>query len=212
VFAVTSNADTAMINLMLDVKGDIVGGTLKLSTVLVFMRGEHVDPLGASRPGSTLWSDTQQCDLEGAAARFPVSAVDFATLPRLEPESAWTLDWQTADYTDNVLGALRLLVNSGYPGVVDAVVTGRGGREAEILRACINHDVAETLIRTALDDEEFLGESDHYPEGSVGRTISDLVRLYWDEPPTTLAARARDHPQRFEMELQSRFPPIPPTR
>jgi hypothetical protein len=142
-----------------------------------------------------------------------VSAVDFSSIPRLEPGAAWTVDWRPADLADPAMGAVRLLVNSGNPRIRAAVVSSSAEPGAEILRAAIQHDVARRLILSVLDVEDFVEDPGQFPEGSIGRAIADLLSIHWpsDDAPA-LAARARDFPQMFEMELQSRFPPTPPDR
>jgi hypothetical protein len=200
--------DVQRVAIALHLRGDAVGGILTLTTTVVSLEDHPRDPLAPQLPGSELWHDDVRCDLEGAAPRFPVSTVDFREIPTLEPDAAWTLDWRPTDLSDPVLGAVRLLVNSGNPRIAAAVISGSTEPGADILRAAIQHDVARSLILSALDTAEFVEDPGQFPDGSIGRAILDLLSLHWTDDVPTLAARAGEHPRRFDMELQARFPPL----
>lgn len=206
---VGTDAESERVTIALHLRGEALGGTLTLRTSIVSLDPNPAEPIAPQLAGSELWSDDARCDLEGAASRFPVSAVDFRDVPTLEPDAAWTLDWRPTELADPVLGAVRLLVNSGKPRIAAAIISGSTEPGAEILRAGIQHDVARSLILTALDSTEFTEDPGQFPDGSIGRAITDLLALHWNEDVPTLAARARDYPRRFEMELQARFPPLP---
>jgi hypothetical protein len=193
----------------LDVRGSSLGGTITVRTALVWLAGENASGLGPTLAGSELWSHEVRCVLEGDSARFPVSAAPFSELPALDPAAAWTLDWEPSRLEEPVLGAVRLLVNSEHNRVRESVLSGSEGPGADVVRALVHFEVARTLISAALANEEFLDAPESFDEGSTGRAISDLIRLNWEESPSVLAAKMRDYPRQFEMELQSRFPPIP---
>ncbi len=203
-----SEGGTVRVAISLHVRGESLGGAIALTTDLVWVAGQ-AGPLGPRRPGSRLWTDEIQCVIEGAAARFPISAVAFSALPTLDPNAAWTLDWDPTRMDDPVLGAVRLLVNTEHERLRESIISGSEDPGADVVRAVVQFDIARTLIGTALEDEEFVAGVDSYPEGSVGRTIRDLLEMHWDESAAVLAARMRNYPRRFEMELQSRFRPIP---
>jgi hypothetical protein len=193
----------------LRVGGETLGGTVTISTRLLWLSGSNPSSLGPTRAGSELWGDEVRCVLEGEGSRFPVSAVSFSSLATLDPGAAWTLDWDPARLEDPVLGAVRLLINTDHPRVRDSVASASQEPGADVVRSLIHFEVARTLITTALGDEEFVESADSYPEGSVGRTIVDLLRTHWDETPAALASRMRGFPRLFEMELQARFAPVP---
>lgn len=196
----------------LHVRGPSLGGTVTIATALIWMSGANVSGLGPTMAGSELWSDRVRCILEGDAARFPVSAAPFPELPTLDPSAAWSLDWEPSRLEEPVLGAVRLLINSEHPRVRDSILSGSEEPGADVVRSLVHFEVARTLIAAALANEEFLAAPESFDEGSVGRAIADLIRLHWDESPLALAARLRDYPRQFEMELQARFPPIPEAR
>lgn len=201
--------DAAKVTLGMHLKGQALGGVLSLRTVIVSLDRALTEPLAPKLSGSQLWADEIRCDLEGSSPRFPVSAVRFSEFATLEPKAAWTLDWEPADLAEPLLGAVRLLVNAEKPAIAAAVVSGSDAPAHEVIRAAIQHDVARRLIRTALASPDFVEDPAQYPDGSVGRAIADLIELHWGEDVAILAARARDHDRRFEMELQVRFPVLP---
>jgi hypothetical protein len=196
----------------LHVRGSALGGTVSVATTLTWMAGPNVSGLGPTLPGSELWSDGERCVLEGDSARFPVSAAPFSELPTLDPSAAWNLDWEPSRLEEPVLGAVRLLINAEHPRVRDSILSGSEEPGADVVRAFVHYEVARTLICAALANEEFLADPEYFDEGSVGRAIADLIQMHWDEAPRVLAARVRDYPRQFEMELQARFPPVPEVR
>ena len=209
--ATVDAANGVDVHIAVHVRGDALGGTMTVSTGLVWVAGARLGPLAPGLPGSQLWSDEFRCALEGLAARFPISPVAFSSLPTLDPDAAWTLDWEPTQLDDPVLGAVRLLVNTEHPRVRESVVSGSREPGADVVRALIHFDVARTLVTSALENPEFVERVDAYPDESVGRTIADLIRSHWNESPAALAARHSRYPRRFEMELQARFRPVPMT-
>jgi len=189
----------------LTVPGRLVGGALELRTVIA--RGENaldVPPYVARRAGAVLWQDRVVVDLEGGAARFPVTVADFSTLPGLHPDAAWALDWSPHDLDQPVLGALRLLVNARNDVVVRAVTTGTDDAAGAIVSSAIRYDVARTLVHGALMSEQFEEQRSSFEADSVGRMLSEMLDRYWPGVDTaTLAARLRDVPHRLDAELQA---------
>ena len=54
-------------------------------------------PLGASIPGSILWEDALEVDIEGEGTRFPVEVTDFEEQDWLPSSAAWYLDIPRGD-------------------------------------------------------------------------------------------------------------------
>jgi hypothetical protein len=205
---VDNQADRTTVALHLS--GSALGGTVTLTTSLVVLDVDTSQRLSPQVPGAELWKDQTRVDLEGSAPRFPVSPVHFPDIPTLEPDAGWTLDWQPGNLDEPALGAIRLLINTANPRIAAALVTGSDDMIADVVRGTIRHDVARTLILAALANDDFITDQDAYREGSVGRAIKDLISLNWVDDLAVLAARSRNDPRRFQMELQTRFPPIPP--
>ena len=92
------------------VPGPESGGRLDLTTRLVLRTpGSDPSPISPKRLGAVLWTETQRIALEGGSARFPMTAVDFASLPRVPDDAAWYVEWDQEDLEAPVLGGLRLL-------------------------------------------------------------------------------------------------------
>lgn len=192
------------VSLSVDVDGHAAGGGLELETLLV--RATDVNapsPVSASRAGSILWSDRVSVALEGDAARFPVTVLDFDGVPGLDPGAPWALEWDPQDLDQPVLGAMRLLVNSRDPVAVEAV-GDTPGEEGRLIASVIRFDVARSLVHGALGNEEFVAGRGGFEPDSVGRMLADLLERYWPgSEPELLRSRLSTVSHRFESELQA---------
>jgi hypothetical protein len=142
--------------------------------------------------------------LEGAASRFPVTALDFAAVPRLPDDGAWALEWNVEDLDAPALAGLRLVVNAGDERLVAALRSGSSDPRSAVIRSFVMFDVAKTLVHGALRSEPFLANPESFEEGSVGRMLFELLALCWPNIPLkALAARSREDPGRVEAELQA---------
>lgn len=193
------------VSLSLDVPGRLTGGTLDLQAVLVrTVDAVDSDPIVAARAGSILWQDRCRVALEGEAARFPVTVIDFDEATGLAADASWVLEWSPEDLDLPVLGAMRLLVNARREAVV-AAAGGAGDPESLAIASMIRFDVARCLVHGALGEPEFLDASRNFEPDSVGHMLRALLARYWPgDEPALLARRARDAPQGLESELQAR--------
>lgn len=189
-----------------EVTGAVAGGRLELQTVVMRTAiGARPTPFTAYRTGSVLWSDRVPLALEGEAARFPVSVVDFEELVGVDSDAAWTLQWAPRNLDQAVLGEMRLLVNSRNRLAVTAVEEGAAGLEAAAVASMIRFDVTRTLVHGALTNREFVENPEGFEADSVGRMLFELLgRLWPGAEPTGLAARLAATPHRLESELQAR--------
>ncbi len=193
----------AAVSLSLDVPGRLAGGSLTVETLVVrTSEGEGAGLISARRPGSILWDDRAVVALEGTAARFPVTVLDFGALTGIATGASWALEWYPGDLTQPVLGAMRLLVNSANPAVVRAV-GGEGGAEGAAIVSMIRFDVARSLVHGALRDEDFVNGAREFEPDSVGRMLSHLLNRHWPGvDPSTLARRMSETPHKLDSELQ----------
>jgi hypothetical protein len=191
------------VSLSLDVPGHLAGGSLELRTALVRAgAGAEESPIVAARAGAVLWSERSSVALEGSAARFPVTVLDFAGVPGLDDRAPWALEWSPQDLDQPVLGAMRLLVNSTMPAA--AAISGSDDPESAI-GTMVRFDVARCLIHGALEEEEFVDGSRDFEVDSVGRMLRELIEDYWPGVALDLLSRRRrETPHRFESELQAR--------
>lgn len=195
----------AQASLSLDIPGHLAGGSVELRTALVLTEAwKEASPIVAKRVGSVLWSDKVAVALEGSAARFPVTVIDFAEVPGLANMAPWALEWTPHDLDQPVLGAMRLLVNSAVPAVVQAISGSRDPHDVAIA-TLIRFDVARSFVHGALSQESLVQGSGDFEEDSVGRMLQDLLERYWPSvAPEILARRLVDTPQKIESELQAK--------
>jgi len=187
------------------IAGAAAGGHLDLRTRLILRSsGALPSPIAPQRPGAVLWADETRVALEGGAARFPVSAADFSTVPRLPAGAAWALEWNPEDLEVPVLGGLRLLINSEDSALVAAVRSGSTDARAALIRSFVTFDVARSLVHSALGSERFVDAPESFEEGSVGRMLFELITACWGGTPLrTLVARRVEDPARLDAEIQA---------
>lgn len=192
------------VSLSLDVPGHLAGGSLEIRTVLIRSQGgSEESPVAARRPGAILWADSCSVALEGSAARFPVTVLDFSAVPGLAADAAWALEWSPRDLDQPVLGAMRLLVNSGVPSVVEAV-SAEGDTGNGAMASMIRFDVARCLVHGALSEEGFTGGEREFEPDTLGRMLEELLDRYWPGvAPEVLVRRLSETPHRIESELQA---------
>jgi hypothetical protein len=187
------------------IAGAATGGRLDLRTRLVLRSaGSSPSPISPRRPGAVLWADETRVALEGGAARFPVSAADFSSVPRLPSGAAWALEWNPDDLEVPVLGGLRLLINSEDSGLVAALRSGSVDARASLIRSFVTFDVARSLVHSALGNERFVGAPESFEEGSVGRMLFELITACWGGTPLrALVSRRAEDPARLDAEIQA---------
>ncbi|MFG1955647.1 hypothetical protein [Micromonospora sp. NPDC048830] len=180
-------------NLGIDIPGEVLGGTLNLTvTVTLGEAGLGAAVLAPRRPGSPLWSRRSSVVLEGAAARMPVMAVDFAATGRGRENGVWLLECDH-DLTASVAGALLLYLNTAHSDV-QSLLDRPADPAAGALARFIAFDVTRQLVVRALQHDE-LDERHRYDEGTLGdlfltlfathlpgRTLDHLRREYEDDP------------------------------
>jgi hypothetical protein len=189
----------------LHVPGPIAGGRLDLRTRLIVRDcGDDPSPISPRRRGAVLWSQQTSIDLEGAAARFPVTPASFAMIARLPDQGVWALEWDPEALDAPVLGSVRLLVNSEAETFIDALRSGGTDTRAALVRSFVTYDVARSLLHGALGSERFVEEAETFEAGSVGRMLFELLASCWPGlPVSTLARRRIDDAARLDAELQA---------
>jgi hypothetical protein len=191
--------------LALGIAGPLAGGRLDLRTLLVLRHpGSAPSVVSPRREGAVLWEEETRVALEGAAARFPVAAVDFAEIPRLPDTGGWALEWDAEDLDAPVLASLRLLVNASDDVLLNALRSGSTDPRSNVIRSFVTYDVARTIVHAALRSEKFVDDPEVFEEESVGRMLFELLSMCWPGIPIkVLANRLQDDPSRIDAELQS---------
>lgn len=193
------------IPLSLRIDGFAAGGRLRLTTSLTLRHpGTGGTPISPARDGAILWTDSSTLTLEGSAARFPVSALDFSGAQHLPDDAAWKLEWNPEALDGPVLGDLRLLINSGNDTLVSSLRSGAADTRSVATRAFVMFDVARSMVEAALAIDRFVEDPEGFEDGSIGRMLFELIAMCWPGVPfKTLATRRRDDPARLEVELQA---------
>lgn len=193
------------------VPGVNAGGRLDIRTRLILRtHGTEPSPISPKRLGAVLWTQETRIELEGAAARFPVSPADFRAIPRLPDTGAWALEWDPEALEAPVLGTVRLLVNVAEQSLVEALRSGSADARATMVRSFLTYDVARSLVHGALQNERFVDAPETFDEGSVGRMLFELLASCWPGMPVkALASRRLDDPARLDAELQSYLRVVP---
>lgn len=190
------------------VPGAAVGGTLKLRTVVTadLDPTENRERLAPHRPGSVLWSDDWQVDLEGDASRFPTEVLGFRATGIASESVAWLLQVDTADLDAPALSSVRLILNSDHP-VYARLTAEPDGVEAVLTRQYLAYDVARQLVVAALAQEDL--KDTEYERGSVGAVLRARLSDYFGEEGRRvepLRQRWRSAPSEVDADLQSLFP------
>ncbi len=191
--------------LRLQVPGPVAGGRLDLRTFLVLRHpGAAPSLVSPKREGAILWHEETRIALEGAAARFPVAALDFAEIPRLPQTGGWALEWDVEDLEAPVLASLRLLVNASDEVLLNSLRSGSSDPRSSVIRSFVTYDVGRVLVHAALRSEKFVEDPEIFEEDSVGRMLFELLAMCWPGIPIkALATRLREDPARLDAELQA---------
>ena len=167
-------------SLSAEVPGKLLAEDVVISTQIVLVKAfESPDVLAPRYPGSILWQDSMRVVVEGTGSRFPVEVVDFAIVHWAPYRAAWFLSWNSKDLDEPFLRNVRLFVNEGHWSVVEAVQATAPTPEQAVIQSAMYYDVGRQLIRGALSNDDFISSPDEYPEGSTGRAILRMLRLFF---------------------------------
>jgi len=198
------------VEIPLDLPGTAVGEKVWVKTRITLL--ESVDPgeLAASRPGSTLWEDEKEkeVELEGRGARVSVCQVDFGNFPSRFPyaDALWAVL-----FTGTVDESLRSDVSAGMMVYLNKrreheLVTHGESPEATAIRTMLYWDVGRQMFRHALSSQDYLEGTELYGSGSLGESISAKLRLVFPNMERTeIHQMMEEEPSRFEQALQSRL-------
>lgn len=191
------------VDLSQSLPGHRIGGRVDLRTRLVLRHpGRRPSPISPTAAGTVLWRDQDSVVVEGSAARFPVTALDF-TQTVFSDGAAWALEWDADNLARPLLGGLRLLLNTAHPQLTEALGSP-GEPRTTALQSFITFDIARTLVHGALSNDDFTAAPHSYDEGTVGRAAADLIGSCWHHiPVSSLAQRLRDNPARIDTDLQA---------
>jgi hypothetical protein len=162
--------------------GDRIGGTLTLHTTLALAQTSGDSRPGAPRlAGSVLIGDSAKLMLGDTASGFPVATIDFAAT-RLDPHASWHLE-TTTDLFAPFLGGFLLLINARDTELVRATKAERPDRRQEALVDELDNGVTALLVELAAHHRVELADTDEWPPGSVGETLSRMLARAEAEAP-----------------------------
>jgi hypothetical protein len=184
------------------IPGSTLGGTLTIEASVVLRRpGADQSPLAPSRPGSLLWSSSEQIVLEGSGGRFPTISADFVEAGIAgESFGMWYLDISDADLQANSTTALALYVNSANISMKEVLAGGSTPRTSQLV-AFMMYDVYRQLMDVAIRNPEF-DDRARYERGSVGDMLVTFLRIFFPGKNIGQLRRDYDHqPSDVEAEL-----------
>jgi len=195
--------DKQSFTLGMQINAQQISSSLKLQTTLVLANELPPRPIVAFRPGTTLWEDKHELLLEGEGSRFPMHVTSFKEA-HLPTKAAWTLEWDLEDLELPVLGSLQLLLNEDHPKIKQ-LISVPDEPTSHLMMALIQFDVARQMIRTSLENSDFVmayDEGNYWPKGSVGATVHALMKTFSRDSAASLRQMMRHEPTRFETALQ----------
>lgn len=187
-----------------ELPGGELGGRLDLETVLSLRspgtnNGSRAAP---TRPGSVLWRDVHPVILQGDAALFPLSVVDFGDLP-YPTGAAWHLELGRS-LDAQAMGSILLLANSRREVVTSALVSAADPTDADRrVLSTIHTDVIRSLVERAITDDHFDPDEDH-ATGSIGALLTAVVRAAFPDRQLDALRRERQYePILFTTRIQN---------
>jgi len=196
------SASNVTVPLIAAVDGKCLANAISLTVILTTARA-GVGVLTPRYPGSILLeSANYRVQLEGSGARFPTEVIDFSTTP-FPHNAGWMLLWDPNDLNQALLGDVRLYINSRHPQLAAAVSESRS--ETAGIREAIRLDVAQTIIRGALTNEEFLEHADQFASGTIGASARAMIRLYFEGYTLAAVHSMLSSPHQFSAHLQDKL-------
>lgn len=187
--------------LQVQVDGTRAAQMVNLNAQLLLLHPGHApQPFAPVQPGNILAAHMQSIRLEGEGSRFPVQVVDFRHTA-YATTAGWALYWDEEDLHRTFLGSVRLNINAQHLHLVQAVSQRRP--ESEGVREAIRFDVARTLIRGALRNDEFVTKPDSFSPDSVGAAIRELIERCFPNTPIQQCREIMRYRLDFETRLQA---------
>lgn len=200
----SNNGDSGTVSLTANIDGKLLADKLILFVKLLFINSGSTRHQLIPRTAGSILLETPpyEIQLEGDGARFPIEVVDFTTT-HFPHNAGWFLSWEPEDLDQPLLGDVRLYINSKHPQIASAVSDLQ--RETEGIREAIRLDLAQTLIRGALSNEDFLHNPDRYAPGTIGAAVRAMIRLYFEGYQLDSVQTLMRSPHLFSAHLQEKI-------
>lgn len=204
VLGFSSETSPMSVSLSATIEGKLLADKLNLSVKLLFVSGGSTQHQLIPRMSGSILLDLApfRVQLEGDGARFPIELIDF-TATNFPAGAAWYLNWDADDLDQLLLGDVRLYVNSHNAKLASAVSNPQS--EAEGIREAMRLDLAQTLIRGALENEAFIQNPDRYATGTIGAAVRAMIRLYFEGYELKSVREIARAPHKFSATLQEKM-------
>jgi len=198
------NSQKNFSNISFVLNSEKLAGAITLITEVILMApGSNSENLSASKPGSRLWSESHQIDIEGISARFPMDILDFdKALKSLDISSAlWYLQWNPEHLESSFVGNVVLYLNIKQKNFIEKVKS-----EDSVVIQWIKLDLIRQMCSVAIEQNEFVENYHGYQDGSIGGTIRDWISLAFDNMSVEVVrAMYVNQRPRFESMILSVF-------
>ncbi|PRP93150.1 hypothetical protein ENSA5_44890 [Enhygromyxa salina] len=184
--------------------GPSLARSVRLESRLVLVEaGPGSSRIAAKIPGSILWAFEQELVLEGQKSRFPMEWADFRSSVYSD-DAAWALDWDPQELECSTLGGVKLLLNQSHRVTAPLLRESPPSDAAKLLWDTIHFDIARQLVEGALTNDDFVENSGHYGEGTLGATVRRMIEVHFPyHNITTLRALVVRSRTQFETLLQA---------
>lgn len=194
--------DVYSLQLKASISGHDLGGKLDISTYIVAVEPVPKNALGATSPGSILWSTVHVCHLEGIGSQFPTDSEDFAITRPGHANAAWILEVDDSDLQSIFMSSVRLVVNSANPAM-KRLLSGESSGETTALRRYLDFDVSRQLVDIALKNEEIVELEPDVHDISLGGVLRNTLSRFWPHTaPDVLRLQSTSSPGRLEFDIQ----------
>ncbi|GEM_PF-5218737 len=190
----------------LTIPGKRAGGTISIERFLVLLEPSGASAQEPSIPGSILWKDSTDKELEGRGSRLPVTVVKFSNFPERfsNPKATWEIHTAPDALHRPPSTGLRIFLNEDHERLVDLVTSDSDSYEAVVATEMLKLDVGRQLLTRALRDDLFCDSNyDGYDEGSLGSSLRMRAsNLFPNSSLSEVRSVFESEPKRFEGQLQ----------
>jgi hypothetical protein len=198
---------TAEIPVQLKLPGAHLGRRLTLRTDLVINQPEPLGRLAPTRPGSILWTQSHDCDLQGTGSQFPTSCADFRTRIRGH-EAGWELTVDLSEPDARFDASVRLTLNTSSP-LVAKMLQDVDSEPDKHMRRILHWDITRQLVLAALRCEEALTAAVDPQSTSVAGVLRNILDRVWPgTDPSQIVDWFNHDPNSIEITIQDHCRPF----
>lgn len=190
----------------LDVAGGEVSDEIILRKRIVVVRYSGEVPAFAPMVGAVIWEEEECFVLGESAALFPVGTADFSRCSIAPPGACWALEWNSEAPLANFKQSVRFYVNRNSKSAYEAITAQKPNAQQKAIRSVARFEAARALLTGMLACEEYVSDWDNYPAGSVGATVTAIIRRHFpSDDAEGLRNWMTSRPEYFQGLLQQQF-------